>query len=128
MVLYLRTSHRDQSVAGTIITVLYSGRHTLFKTAALFKLCVPTIYPETKTCDCNANPVSLHFAYPREVKNQGIRCTVGVCSAKEAYKATALCTIPSSRKTSVPNSLMTELPKNPCTSLTGLLDLQDLKD
>lgn len=53
--------------------------------------------------------------------------TAGVCSGKEAYKATALCTFPSSRITSMPNTLMTELPKNPYTSLTGLSDLQDLK-
>lgn len=54
------------------MTVLYLGQHTLFKTAAPVQTSFSTVCPETKTCDCNANPVSLHFSYPREVKAKGL--------------------------------------------------------
>lgn len=55
------------------------------------------------------------FSWRKE--NQGIRHTAGVCFAKEVYKSTALCTMPCPRKTSMHNTLMTQLPKSLYTSL-----------
>lgn len=61
------------------------------------------------------------------MKTKGLD-TQQVSALPEVYKAIDLCTIPCSRKPSIPNTIMAQLPKNHFTSLIGLLAVQDQKD